>query len=131
MKIFKKKAWCDLNDQEFKDILYNETFVCCKKGDKHKFEVWVKEKTWNQKGEEISSNGTYSPLGIFHNLKQAIAYAQFYEGAVYKYEYYIQKQEKAEKEGPGGSNMQVMGDLGWELCAIDGRDFYYKRIKIN
>ena len=63
------------------------------------------------------SNEAFPYLGCFCLLQEAIKYVKSVEEPEIKYEYYLQSQKEL-KEGWNREQLEVMGQLGWELCGI-------------
>lgn len=65
------------------------------------------------------SNEAFPYLGCFPLLQEAIKYVKSVEEQEpeIKYEYYLQSQKEL-KEGWNREQLEVMGQLGWELCGI-------------
>lgn len=94
-----------------------------------KFLVYVRERFLSN---DLIEQTVWHFQGAFSNLKTATSYAMFKEGGVSKWEYFFQENHEPFVEGTCQKNpsVEVMGQLGWELCAIDGKMTIYKRKKV-
>lgn len=80
------------------------------------------------------SDGAFPYLGCFGLLQDAVTYVTAIEKPEDRFEYYLQFQAEI-TEGWDKNQLQVMGELGWELCVIqsnitdsEGKSmFIYKR----
>lgn len=132
MRIYKKQFITDLDSSLFLngEIIITKSDNLIFSFELNKFEGNVRGKDENLQPINLAN---YTGLALFRTLGEAVSFANYYESGTYNYEYYVQKINPDLKQGGRNTNpdIDVMGDLAWQLCTVYDNYSIYKRINVS
>lgn len=123
MKIYENLEIQDIKNLPKKELLkITEIFICTKKEEINNIICYSYE-VYNKNSKN------YKLLGTFPSLKLAIGYTNYIKDSLHSYEYYVNK-PKVTGDTVYMTNLEMLGQLCWELCAVSNGYHIYKRKKI-
>ena len=130
MRVYKKQFIDGLNISSF---LQGEIIITKSNDSIFPFELNKFEGNFKNKKLQDTGLPDFTVLALFRTLSEAVSFANYYETGAYNYEYYVQKIGSDLEEGGRNSNpdIDVMGDLAWQLCTVHDNYSIYKRINMG